>query len=127
VLIVGDEHIGGARALGQQAVRVLSQIPVPGIAGIHGAAFGGGPQIALGADIRVVSPVAELSVTEVQWGLIPDTAGTQWLPELLGDDLAKDLTFTGRRVSGSEVVGMAFATRGVRRSRGLGHRAGIRR
>jgi enoyl-CoA hydratase/carnithine racemase len=105
------ERIGGATALGPQAARVWSQVPVPVIAGIHGVAFGGGLQIALGADIRVASPDAELSVMEVRWGLIPDMAGTQLLPELVGRDVAKDLTFTGRKVSGSEAAEMGLVTR----------------
>jgi len=105
------ERIGGATALGPQAAMVWSQVPVPVIAGIHGVAYGGGLQIALGADIRVASPDAELSVMEVQWGLIPDMGGTQLLPELVGRDTAKDLTFTGRKVNGSEAAGMGLVTR----------------
>jgi enoyl-CoA hydratase/carnithine racemase len=105
------ERIGGTTALGPQAGLVWSQVPVPVIAGIHGVAYGGGLQIALGADIRVASPDAELSVMEVRWGLIPDMAGTQLLPELVGRDVAKDLTFTGRKVSGSEAAGMGLVTR----------------
>lgn len=106
-----DERIGGAKALGQQAALVWSQVPVPVIVGIHGVAYGGGLQIALGADIRVASPDAGLSVMEVQWGLIPDMAGTQLLPELVGRDVAKDLTFTGRVVSGSEAASIGLVTR----------------
>src|ERR1700740_2135735 len=97
-----DERIGGTQALGPQAAVVWSQVPVPVIVGIHGVAYGGGLQIALGADIRVASPDAELSVMEVRWGLIPDMAGTQLLPELVGRDVAQDLTFTGRKGSGSD-------------------------
>jgi enoyl-CoA hydratase/carnithine racemase len=110
VLVYTDEALGGAKALGQQAVRVWSAVPVPVIAGIHGVAFGGGLQIALGCDIRVVAPTAELSVMEVQWGLVPDMAGTQLLPELVGRDVAKELTFTGRRVSGTDAVQLGLAT-----------------
>ena len=111
VLVVGAERIGGARALGQQAVRVWSQVPVPVIAAIHGVAFGGGLQIALGADIRITSPTAKLAVMELSWGLIPDMAGTQLLPELVGRDVAKDLTFTGRIVLGAEALALGLATR----------------
>ena len=110
VLVISDERLGGARALGQQAVRVWSQVPVPVIAAVHGVALGGGLQIALGADLRIVSPGAELSVMEVRWGLIPDMAGTQLLPELVGRDVAKLLTFTGRSVSGTAAAAMGLAT-----------------
>ncbi|MGV0837827.1 crotonase/enoyl-CoA hydratase family protein [Mycolicibacterium thermoresistibile] len=111
VIDIGIDRLGGARALGQQAVRVWSQLPVPVIAAVHGVAFGGGLQIALGADIRIVAPTAELSVMEISWGLIPDMAGTQLLPELVGRDVAKELTFTGRRISGEHAAALGLATR----------------
>ncbi len=110
-LLMSEDSIAGAKALGQQAALVWSQVPVPVIAAITGVAFGAGLQIALGADIRVVSPGAELSVMEVQWGLIPDMAGTQLLPELVGRDVAKELTFTGRKVTGSEALTLGLVTR----------------
>jgi len=110
VLVISDERLGGARALGQQAVRVWSQVRVPVIAAVHGVALGGGLQIALGADLRIVSPGAELSVMEIRWGLIPDMGGTQLLPELVGRDVAKLLTFTGRSVSGTVAAAMGLAS-----------------
>jgi enoyl-CoA hydratase/carnithine racemase len=81
------------------------------IAAVRGNALGGGLQIALGADVRIVAPDARLSVFEVAWGLIPDMTGTQLLPELVGRDVAKELTFTGRIVSGEEAVRIGLATR----------------
>lgn len=110
-VVVLGEALGAARALAQKAVHVWSMVPVPVIAAIHGVAFGGGLQVALGADIRVVSPDARLSVMEIEWGLIPDMCGTQLLPELVGRDVAKDLTFTGRKVNGEEAVSLGLATR----------------
>jgi enoyl-CoA hydratase/carnithine racemase len=86
-------------------------LPVPVIAAVHGAAFGGGLQIALGADIRLVAPDAKLSVMEIKWGLIPDMTGTQTLRRLVRLDVAKELTFSGRIVSGEEAVGLGLATR----------------
>ena len=81
--------------------RSWQEMPVPVIAAVHGVALGGGIQIALGADIRIVAPDAKLSVLEIRWGLIPDMTGTV-LPRLVGLDVAKELTFTGRMVSGTE-------------------------
>ena len=81
------------------------------IAALRGNALGGGLQISLGADIRIVAPDARLSVFEVAWGLIPDMTGTQLLPELVGRDVAKELTFSGRVVSGTEAVALGLATR----------------
>lgn len=103
--------IGPAKALGQQAVHVWRHLPVPVIAAVHGVAYGGGLQLALGADIRVVAPGSRLSVLEIKWGLVPDMTGTQLLPELVGRDVAKELTFTGRVVGGSEAVTLGLATK----------------
>lgn len=95
----------------QQASLVWTELAVPVIAALHGVAFGGGLQIALGADIRLVAPDARLSVMEIRWGLIPDMTGTQVLPELVGRDVAKELTFTGRQVDGVEAARIGLATR----------------
>lgn len=104
----GDESPAN---LAQRPPWILKELPVPVIAAVHGYAFGGGLQIALGADIRIVAPDAQLSVMEIKWGLIPDMAGTQLLRDLVGLDVAKELTYTGRRVSGSEAVALGLATR----------------
>jgi len=102
---------GPARATGQRAAYVWAELPVPVIAAVTGNALGGGLQIALGADIRIVAPDARLSVLEIRWGLIPDMTGSQLLPELVGRDVAKELTFSGRVVSGEEAVALGLATR----------------
>ena len=102
---------GPAKATGQRAAYVWAEVPVPVIAALRGNALGGGLQIALGADIRIVTPDARLSVFEVAWGLIPDMTGTQLLPELVGRDVAKELTYTARVVSGEEAVRIGLATR----------------
>lgn len=95
----------------QRAAWVWNEVPVPVIAAVHGVAFGGGLQVALGADIRIVAPDARLSVMEIKWGLIPDMTGTQTLRRLVPLDVAKELTFTGREVSGTEAVSLGLATR----------------
>ncbi len=95
----------------QAAAWVWQEVPVPVIAAVHGVAFGGGLQIALGADIRIVAPDAKLSVMEIKWGLVPDMAGTQLLRRLVRLDVAKELTFTGRTVSGTEAVALGLCTR----------------
>ena len=101
---------GPARARGQQAAYIWTEIEAPVIAAVHGAAFGGGLQLALGADIRIVGPDTKLSVMEIKWGLVPDMTGTQVLPNLIGRDRAKELTFTGRVVDGHEAVSIGLAT-----------------
>ncbi len=86
-------------------------LPVPVIAAIHGNCLGGGLQIALGADIRIASADARLSVMEVRWGLIPDMSITQTLPRVVGIDVAKELAFTGRVLSGEEANELGLVTR----------------
>ena len=105
------ETDGRITHLGQQAAYVWQEIAAPVIAAVHGVALGGGCQIALGADLRLVAPDARLSVLEIRWGLIPDMTGTFMLPRLVGLDVAKELTFTGRMVSGEEAVRIGLATR----------------
>ena len=80
---IGDTD-GRITHLGQQAAWVWQELAVPVIAAVHGVALGGGLQIALGADIRIVAPDARLSVLEARWGLIPDMTGTVILPQLVG-------------------------------------------
>ncbi len=95
----------------QQVSWVWHEMPVPVIAAVHGVAFGGGLQLALGADIRLVAPDARLSIMEIRWGLVPDMGGTQLLRSLVRLDRVKELTFTGRIVSGQEAVEIGLATR----------------
>src|SRR6185369_6166840 len=94
----------------QRAAWVWTELPVPVIAAVHGVAFGGGLQIALGADVRLVHPQAQLSVMEVKWGLVPDMAGCVLLTQLCRADVARELTFTGRVVTGMEAVSLGLAT-----------------
>lgn len=95
----------------QLAAYAWTALPMPVIAAIHGVAYGGGLQIALGADIRIVTPDVKMSVMEIKWGLVPDMTGTQTLRRLVRLDVAKELTFTGRVVEGEEAVTLGLATR----------------
>jgi enoyl-CoA hydratase/carnithine racemase len=95
----------------QRAAYDWIRVPVPVIAAIHGSCFGGGLQVALGADIRIARPDAKLSVLEVRWGLIPDMSITRTLPRLVGIDVAKELTYTGRIFSGEEAARLGVVTR----------------
>jgi enoyl-CoA hydratase/carnithine racemase len=72
--------------------------------------FGGGLQIASGADIRVIAPDARLSVMEMKWGLIPDMAGYVHWRNLVRDDVLRELTYTNREFSGEEALSLGFAT-----------------
>jgi enoyl-CoA hydratase/carnithine racemase len=95
----------------QQVVWGWRQLPVPVIAAIHGVAFGGGFQLALGADMRFLHPEARMSIMEIKWGLIPDMAGTPILASLVRDDILRELTYTGRVFSAQEALAYGLATR----------------
>lgn len=95
----------------QRACWVWQEVEIPVIAAVHGAAFGGGLQLALACDLRLVTPDAQLSVMEVRYGLIPDMTASQTLLRHVRPDLAKELMFTGRVVTGEEAVAIGLATR----------------
>jgi len=109
-LVDAPRTAGGANS-SQQAVMVWREIPVPVIAAVHGVAFGGGFQLTLGADMRFVTPDAKLAVLEIKWGLVPDMAGLVLMRHLLRDDVARELTYTGRIFTGQEALGLGLATR----------------
>ena len=87
------------------------EIPVPVIAALHGVAFGGGLQLALGADVRLVTPQTQMSFMEIKWGLVPDMAGMVLARGLVRDDLLRELIYTGRIVVGADAVQSGLATR----------------
>ena len=94
----------------QRPAYVWKRLPVPVISAIHGVAYGGGAQIALGADIRIAAPDMKMSVMEIKWGLIPDMSLTQTLRDLVPLDVAKELTFTGRVINGEEAKALGLVT-----------------
>jgi enoyl-CoA hydratase/carnithine racemase len=94
----------------QQAVHAWREVPAPVIAALHGHALGGGLQIAVAADIRFCHPATQLSVLEIRWGLVPDMTVLQYLPALVGLDRAKELTYTGRIISGADASAMGLVT-----------------
>ena len=87
------------------------QLPVPVIAALQGACFGGGLQIALAADIRIAAPDTRLSVMEIRYGLIPDMSLSRTLPGLVRDDVARELTYSGRIVEAAEALELGLVTR----------------
>jgi len=105
------QRTAGGSNRAQHAVMVWREIPVPVIAAVHGVAFGGGFQLALACDLRFVTPDARLAVMEIKWGLVPDMAGLVLMKGLIRDDVARDLTYSGRIVSGEEAHGLGLATR----------------
>ena len=109
--LVDTPRTGSGANRAQNAVMVWRDIPVPVIAAVHGVALGGGFQLTLGADMRFVAPDTKMAVLEIKWGLVPDMAGIALLRGLVRDDIARDLTYTGRVFTGEEALGLGIATR----------------
>ena len=105
------ERTHGEANIFQNAAWGWRTVAVPVIAAVHGYAFGAGLQIILGADVRLATPDCELSIMEVRWGLVPDMAGIALLRTLVRDDVARELTYTARRVSGQEAARLGLVTR----------------
>jgi len=94
----------------QQVAMQWRALPVPVIAAVHGVCFGGGLQIAAGADIRVVTPDARLAVMELKWGIVPDMGHFALWRGLVRDDVLRELTWTAREFSGEAAQALGFAT-----------------
>ena len=86
------------------------ELGVPVIAVVHGNCFGAGIQLALGADLRIATPDAKISIIESKWGLVPDMGGPTLLRELVPIDVAKELTMTGRVLSGVQARAAGLVT-----------------
>ena len=107
----GAMQPGAITHLAQQICWVWQEVPVPVVAALQGHALGGGMQLALGADIRVAHGETQFAMREVHWGLIPDMTGTLMLSRLVRDDVAKDLVFSARIISGVEAHALGVVTR----------------
>jgi len=94
----------------QQVAMQWRKLPVPVIAAVHGVCFGGGLQIASGADIRVIDPTARMAVMELKWGLVPDMGGYALWRGMVREDVLRELTYTNREFSGSDALALGFAT-----------------
>jgi len=97
--------------LAQDVGYLWRDVPAPVIAVTHGYCFGGGFQIALGADFRFSTTDCTFSIMESKWGLIPDMSLTVTLRELVPIDLAKELTMTARQFNGTEAKAMGLVSR----------------
>ncbi len=99
--------VGALRAMMDE----VAALPQPTIAAMDGAALGGGAELALSCDLRVMGPAATFGLPETHLGIIPGAGGTQRLPRLIGCARAKELIFTGRRVTAPEAVQLGLANR----------------
>ena len=94
----------------QQVATQWRKLKVPVIAAVHGVCFGGGLQIASGADIRIVHPATRMAIMEMKWGLVPDMGGYALWRGLVRDDILRELIYTNREFTGEEALGFGLAT-----------------
>lgn len=112
--LLGDGFAASADSPANFAQRVAHgwrELPVPVVAALQGNCLGGGLQIALGADIRIAAPGTRFSVMEIRYGLIPDMSLSQTLPRLVRDDVARELTYSGRVLEADEALALGLVTR----------------
>ena len=105
--MTGDE-VRNRRLRGFAAYGALESLPMPVVAVVHGAAIGSGCEIAAACDFIVATPQATFSTPEALWGTV---GATQRLPRVLGKRLAKDLMFTGRKLTAEEARTAGLVTR----------------
>ena len=96
--------------LAQRAAYAWRELEVPVICALQGVTFGGGFQIAMGADLRYASPNTQLSVMESKWGLIPDMAFSTTLRHIVPPDRAKELAWTARIFDAPEALQLGVIT-----------------
>ena len=104
------ERTHGNSNRAQEAAMTWRKCPVPVIAAVHGVCFGGGLQIASGADIRVVHPETRMAIMEMKWGLVPDMGGYALWRGLVRDDILRELVYTNREFTGREAQQLGLAT-----------------
>lgn len=94
----------------QEVAMIWRRVPVPVIAALQGAVYGGGLQLALGADIRIAHPDTKMAVMEMKWGLVPDMGGMALLPRLMRSDVLRQLTYTAAPVGAEQAERWGLVT-----------------
>ncbi|HEY3880097.1 MAG TPA: enoyl-CoA hydratase-related protein [Trebonia sp.] len=102
-------EMAGRSAALQASFSTVANIPKPVVAAVTGYALGGGLELALCADFRVLGESAKVGQPEILLGIIPGAGGTQRLPRLIGPARAKDLIFSGRHVAAAEALAIGLA------------------
>ena len=102
---------GSPANLAQRAAYAWRELPVPVVCALQGIAFGGGFQIAMGADLRYAAPDVQLSIMEAKWGIVPDMAITATLRNVVAPDRAKELAFTAGVFDAQEALRLGAVTR----------------
>ena len=102
---------GSPANLAQRAAYAWRELPVPVICALQGTVFGGGFQVALGADLRIAAGGTQFSIMESKWGLVPDMAISATARDILGPDKVKELAWTARVFDAAEALQLGLVTR----------------
>lgn len=118
------EHLRGSAAEGKMLLeklvfRQLATLPIPTVAAVEGHALGGGLELAMCCDLRIVSEQSKLGLPELKLGVIPGSGGTQRLARLVGLGRAKELILLGELISASEAERIGLANRVAPRAAAL--------
>ncbi len=97
----------------REAINLYERLPMPVIAAMHGMAFGGGCELALACDIRIIAEDAQIGLTETSWAIIPGAGGCTRLPQLVGPAKAKELIYTAAKLSSAEALAIGLVNRVV--------------
>ena len=109
-LLMPRTHGEGTTNQWQEVAMVWSRMDIPVIAAVHGACYGAGIQLALGADIRIASPDAKFAVMEMKWGIVPDMGGMVLLPKLVRTDVLRRMTYTAEPISAEQAERWGIVT-----------------
>ena len=108
---MSTEEVRDFLGLYRSAFDAIDRCPKPVVAAINGVAFGGGLEVALACDLRVMSPTATIGLTEVSLAIIPGAGGTQRLPRVVGEARAKELILLARRLEANEALAIGLINR----------------
>ena len=100
--LVPRSHGAGTTNQWQEVAMIWARMEVPVIAALHGAVYGAGIQLALGADIRIATPDTKMAVMEMKWGIVPDMGGMVLLPKLVRSDVLRRLTYTAQPIDAAQ-------------------------
>lgn len=109
-LVMPRTHGEGTTNQWQEVAMIWARLDIPVIAALHGAVYGAGLQIALGADIRIAAPDTKLAVMEMKWGIVPDMGGMVLLPRLVRDDVIRRLTYTAQPIEAAQAERWGLVT-----------------
>ncbi|XP_072515413.1 methylglutaconyl-CoA hydratase, mitochondrial [Salminus brasiliensis] len=112
-----QSEVGPFVSKARSLITELSNLPMPTIAAIDGAALGGGLEMALSCDIRVAATSAKMGLVETKLAIIPGAGGTQRLPRIVGVSLAKELIFAARVIDGSEAKALSLVNHAVEQNK----------